>query len=59
MLDDLRYRVRALFHHNGVERELDEELRFHFDRQVEKYMKSGSMAEQEARRRARLAFGRH
>jgi hypothetical protein len=41
-----------------VERELDEELRFHFDRQVEKYMKSG-MAEQEARRRARLAFGRH
>lgn len=58
MLDDLRYRARALFRHDAVERELDEELRYHFDRQVEKYIRSG-MSEQEARRWARLAFGGH
>jgi predicted permease len=58
MLDDLRYRTRALVRHNEVETELDEELRFHFDRQVEKYMRSG-MTEEEAKRRARLAFGGH
>jgi predicted permease len=58
MLDDLRYRVRALFRHRVVERELDEEIQFHFDRQVEKYLKSG-MSEAESKRRARLAFGGH
>jgi predicted permease len=58
MLDDLRYRTRALVRHNEVETELDEELRFHFDRQVEKYVRSG-MTEEEAKRRARLAFGGH
>ncbi|MFL6689198.1 MAG: ABC transporter permease, partial [Alphaproteobacteria bacterium] len=35
-----------------------EELRFHFERQVEKYKLTG-LAEEEARRRARLAFGGH
>ncbi|MGA8090704.1 MAG: ABC transporter permease [Terracidiphilus sp.] len=58
MLDDLRYRTRALFRHSAVEEELDDELRFHFDRQVEKYMRSG-MTEEEAKRRTRLAFGGH
>jgi predicted permease len=58
MLDDLRFRTRALVHHKQVEEELDEELRFHFDRQVEKLMRSG-MSEQEAKRTARLAFGGH
>jgi len=58
MLDDLRYRSRALLHHQQVEDELDEELRFHFDKQVEKYRRSG-MSEDEARRQARLAFGGH
>ncbi|MGC1424316.1 MAG: ABC transporter permease, partial [Terracidiphilus sp.] len=58
MLDDLRYRARALFRRNAVENELEEELRFHFDRQVEKYKRSG-MTEEEAKRRARLAFGGH
>jgi predicted permease len=58
MLDDLRYRTRALVHHKQVEDELDEELRFHFDRQVEKLMRSG-MSEQEAKRQARLSFGGH
>ncbi len=58
MLDDLRYRTRALVHHKQVEDELDEELRFHFDRQVEKLMGSG-MSEKEAKRQARLSFGGH
>ena len=58
MLDDLRFRVRALFRRRAVEQELDEELRFHFDRQVEKFMKTG-LAEEEAKRRARLLFGGH
>ncbi|UWZ86693.1 ABC transporter permease [Occallatibacter riparius] len=58
MLDDLRYRTRALIHHKQIEDELDEELRFHFDRQVEKLMRSG-MSEQEAKRQARLSFGGH
>ncbi|MGC2162127.1 MAG: permease prefix domain 1-containing protein, partial [Silvibacterium sp.] len=56
MLSDLRFRLRALFHRNVVEGELDEELRFHFEHEVEKYRKAG-MSEEEARRRARLAFG--
>lgn len=58
MLNDLRHRTRALFHHSAVETELDEELRFHFDKQVEKYMRSG-MTEEEAKRRTRLDFGGH
>ncbi len=56
MLDDLRIRLRSLFRRPAVERELDEELRFHFDHEVEKYRKSG-LSEPEAKRRARLAFG--
>jgi len=41
MLTDLLYRLRAFFRRNAVEGELDEELRFHFEQQVEKYAKSG------------------
>src|SRR2546426_8558961 len=37
-------------------RPVDDELRFHFDRQVEKYLKSG-LTRAEAVRQARLAFG--
>ena len=58
MLDDLRYRARALFRHREVETELDEELRFHFDREVQKLIARG-MSEEEARRTARMAFGAH
>ena len=56
MLNDLRFRLRVLFRRNVVESELNEELQFHFENQVEKYRNSG-MAEKEARRRARLSFG--
>jgi len=56
MLSDLLIRVRALFRRKAVERELDDELRFHFEQQVEKFVQSG-MPTQEARRRARLMIG--
>jgi predicted permease len=56
MLNDLRFRLRAVFRRNAVEGELEEELRFHFEHEIEKYKKSG-MSDEEARRRARLAFG--
>jgi predicted permease len=56
VLSDLLIRVRALLRRNAVENELDEELRFHFEQQVEKYAQSGLTFE-EARRRARLDFG--
>jgi len=53
---DLIYRLRALVRRRAVEKEMDEELRFHFERQVEKYVGSG-MARAEAERRARMEFG--
>lgn len=55
-MSDLHFRFRALFHRKAMESELDEELRFHFDREVEKHRKSG-MREEEAIRQARLGFG--
>src|SRR5215472_17450738 len=39
-----------------TDNELDDELRFHLERQTEKYVRSG-MTEPEALRRARLEFG--
>src|SRR6266702_6227083 len=56
MLSDLRYRLRALFRRDTVEIELNQELHFHFEKEVEKYMRSG-LTKEESRRRARLAFG--
>lgn len=53
---DLRYRARALFRHRTVEQELDAELRFHLEREAEKYQAMGVLHD-EALRRARLAFG--
>jgi predicted permease len=56
MLSDLRYRVRALFRRSAVEGELDDELKFHFEQQVEKYVRAG-LTRFEAVRQTRLAFG--
>jgi len=56
MLTDLRLRVRSLFKKNVVETGLNDELRFHFDQQVEKLTASGVPLD-DARRRARLAIG--
>ena len=53
---DLRYRMRALVRRGEMERDLDDELRFHIAREAEKYERLG-MAREDALRRARLAFG--
>jgi len=58
MLSDLRYRLRALFGRERMETDLDDELRFHVEREAEKYRRAG-VSEAEAMRRARMAFGGH
>jgi putative ABC transport system permease protein len=56
MLKDLFFRLRAVFRRKTVESEMEEELRFHSERQLEKYLKTG-MSRDEARRRVRMDFG--
>ncbi len=56
MLSDLYVRLRSLFRRSKVDEELDDELRFHQEHQVEKYMRTG-MSKEEALRRVRLDFG--
>ena len=56
MLRDLRYRLRALFRRDAMERELDDELRFHLERAAEAHVQAGHSPE-EARRLARLELG--
>ena len=56
MLNDLLFRLRSLLRRSAVENELDEELRFHLEQQVEKHVRAGFTRE-EALRRARLEFG--
>jgi len=56
LLSELRYRLRAIFRRGSLERDLDEELRFHLEREAEKLRGEGA-DEAEARRRARLALG--
>jgi putative ABC transport system permease protein len=56
MFEDLRHRFWALLRRDDPEGQLDEELRFHFDREVEKLLKAGFSRDQ-ALRRARLSFG--
>src|SRR5215467_174173 len=56
MVNDLWHRLRALFRRKSVETELDDELRFHLERQVEKYVQSG-LSKEEAQRWARIEFG--
>ena len=56
MLSDLFFRLRSLFRRKAVDGELDEELLFHLERQVEKHMSSGLTREQ-AVRQTRLEFG--
>jgi predicted permease len=56
MLSDLMFRLRSLFRRKAVEQELDDELRFHLERQVEKYVRAG-LSREDAMRRTRLEFG--
>src|SRR5437588_1449135 len=55
-LSDARYRLRALFRRDVMEHELDEELRFHLEREADKLVALG-VPRDEAMRRARVAFG--
>ena len=55
-LSEVRYRLRALFRRRAMERELDEELRFHLEHEAKKLEASG-LSPNEAIRQARLAFG--
>jgi predicted permease len=49
-------RLSALFRKQRMEEELDDELRFHLEMEIEKNLKAG-MSPAEARRAARLRFG--
>ncbi|HEX6053043.1 MAG TPA: ABC transporter permease [Gemmatimonadaceae bacterium] len=53
---DLRYRFRALFRRAAMERDLDDELRFHLEQEARKLEASG-LAPDDAMRQARVAFG--
>ena len=55
-ISGLLIRLRALFRRDAVEGELDDELSFHYDQQIEKFVRSG-LSLPEARRRARLIIG--
>jgi putative ABC transport system permease protein len=56
MLNDLKYRIRALFQRDAVERELHDELHFHVEREAAKLERAG-LSRAEAERQARVAFG--
>ena len=56
MLNDLYHRLRAIVRRDAVEHELDAELRFHLEREIERGIRAG-LARDEAARQARLAFG--
>jgi putative ABC transport system permease protein len=56
VFSDLFFRLRSLFRHDSVEDEMNDELRFHFEHQVEKLIRSG-MPNDEAIRQARFKFG--
>jgi len=55
-LRDLTLRIRALVSPRAVERELDEELAFHIERETQQLI-AGGMSAADARRRARARFG--
>jgi predicted permease len=52
----LRYRLRAFFRRSALDREMDEEMRFHLEMVAREHEAAGHSPE-EARRRARLEFG--
>src|SRR5580658_5836220 len=56
MLTDLFFRLRSVLLRGAVESEMEEELRFHSQRQLEKYLKAG-MSGDEAQRQVRMDFG--
>src|SRR3569833_3201765 len=53
---EIRYRVRTVLRRAQVDREIDEELTFHIEREAEKLRRQGTPADR-AMRAARIAFG--
>jgi len=56
MLSDWMLRLRALFRRSSLENDLDAELQFHLDHQVQAHLARG-LDQDQAMRRARLEFG--
>src|SRR5499426_2316518 len=56
MLSEFKRRLRALLRRSEVERELDEELRYHIEQQTEQNIRLG-MNPEEARQAALKSFG--
>jgi predicted permease len=56
ILDHWRARLRGIFRRNWAAQEVDEELRYHVERQTELHAASG-MSPEDARRRAMIEFG--
>jgi macrolide transport system ATP-binding/permease protein len=56
MLSDWMLRLRALFRRTAVEDDIDAELQFHLDHQVQAHLSCG-LDHDEAMRRAQLEFG--
>ena len=55
-MSEIRFRLRALFRRERMERELDDELRFHIERDADEHARAG-LGRDEALRRARMALG--
>ncbi|HEY7189793.1 MAG TPA: ABC transporter permease, partial [Vicinamibacterales bacterium] len=55
-LADMLQRLRSLLRRRVIEERLDEEIRFHVERQIEKNRRAG-MSPEEARRQALIRFG--
>ena len=56
MVTDVIARLRSLFKRREVEQELDEEMRFHLDEEIERHVRAG-LSRAEATRRATIEFG--
>jgi putative ABC transport system permease protein len=55
-LSELRHRARAIVRRDAMEHDLDEELRFHVEREAEKLVRAG-LSREDAVRHARITFG--
>jgi predicted permease len=55
-LKSISHRLHSLIHKDVVEKELDQELRFHLEREIAEHVSNG-MPSEEARRTALLEFG--
>jgi len=56
VISDLLYRLRAVVRRNRMERDLEDELQFHIERETEKLERAG-FSHEGARRRVNMDFG--